>query len=333
MSEVCLGLPLQTLHVACFVCVILYCDDFASDFPLLCRHSTGLLTENIHMATRTKIQKKAVGSKRIASAPVISKLTSIWAAHHEGFDRVVFQFDGPVPARRDVAFVPEIIADASGLVVPMFGAAFLSVTFSDATNHDDLGTVFTAERTTCGLPNVIQVVRSGDFEAVLSFGIGLARRGRIDVFTLSNPSRVVIDIAAAFTTVQTRVFFVDSHRFEIGQEPYTKAVFRSVIPPNVAARSLDWLFAGPTPAELAGGLTFVNSDATGFSNLTISNRVARVRLAGGADSHGSTLTIAAEIFPLLKQFPTVRWVKILDPNGQTQNPTGQSDSIPAGLEP
>jgi hypothetical protein len=153
------------------------------------------------------------------------------------------------------------------------------------------------------------------------------------VFTLTNPSRVVIDITSNFSTVLTRIFFVDTHAFEIGQEPYVRAVLRPVIPPSVGTRSLDWLFAGPTPAELSGGLTFVNSDATGFTNLTIQNRVARVRLAGGTNSHGSTLTIASEIFPLLKQFPTVRWVKIFDPNGQTQNPSGQSDSIPAGLEP
>jgi len=29
----------------------------------------------------------------------------------------------------------------------------------------------------------------------------------------------------------------------------------------------------------------------------------------------------------------VTWVKIYDQNGQTEAPTGQSDSIPAGLEP
>ncbi len=133
--------------------------------------------------------------------------------------------------------------------------------------------------------------------------------------------------------MQPRIFFGDDHRFEIGREPYVRAVLRPVIPPNVGARSLDWLFAGPTPAERAGGLSFVNSDATGFTNLSIRNKVARVRLTGGANSHGSTLTIAAEIFPLLKQFPTVKWVKIYDPNGETQNPSGQSDSIPVGLEP
>ena len=284
------------------------------------------------MATRKMTKRRAVSAKRATASSTTSTLVAIRAAQHVGFDRVVFEFDGPVPANRDVSFVPEIIADPSGNPVPMFGAALLGVTFSSATAHD--ATAFlTPERTTCGLPNVIQVVRSGDFEAVLSFGIGLARQRPFNVFTLTNPSRVVIDITSNFTTVLTRIFFVDSHAFEIGQEPYVRAVLRPVVPPSVGARSLDWLFAGPTPAELSGGLTFVNSDATGFSSLTIQNRVARVRLTGGANSHGSTLTIASEIFPLLKQFPTVRWVKILDPNGDTENPTGQSDSIPAGLEP
>ena len=285
------------------------------------------------MATAKKTSRRATPAKRapaLTSAPILKQIRG---AAHVGFDRVVFEFDGPLPAQRDVSFVPEIIADPSGLPVPIIGKALLSVTFSSANGHDEDGNVFTDERTTLGLPNVIQVVRSGDFEAVLSFGIGLAKRTQFNVFTLTNPSRVVIDVTVPFQTVLTRIFFVDSHHFEIGQPPYVHAVLRPVIPPNVGARSLDWLFAGPTPAERAGGLTFVSSDATGFSSLTVSNQVARVRLTGGADSHGSTLTIANEIFPLLKQFSTVRWVKIYDPNGHTETPTGQSDSIPAGLEP
>ncbi len=275
-------------------------------------------------------KKTAASALTLTAIPILKKIR---AASHVGFDRVVFEFDGPVPAQPDVSFVPEIIADPSGLPVPIIGRALLGVTFSSANGHDEDGNVFTDERTTFGLPNVIQVVRSGDFEAVLSFGIGLARHTQFSVFTLTNPSRVVIDITVPFQTVQAQIFFVDSHRFALGQPPYVQAVLRPVIAPNVGARSLDWLFAGPTPAELAGGLTFVNSDATGFSSLTISNQIARVRLLGGANSHGSTLTIANEIFPLLKQFPTVRWVKIYDPTGHTETPTGQSDSIPAGLEP
>jgi hypothetical protein len=285
------------------------------------------------MATAKKPSRKKAPRKSALALTATPVLKKIRAASHVGFDRVVFEFDGPLPAQRDISFVPEIIADGSGLPVPIIGRALLGISFSSATGHDDNGNVFTDARITMGLPNVIQVVRSGDFEGVLSFGIGLAKREPITVFTLLNPSRVVIDIAVPYQTVQTRIYFVDSHNFQIGQSPYVQSVLRPVIAPNVAARSLDWLFAGPTQAELAGGLTFVNSDATGYSSVTISNQVARVRLTGGADSHGSTLTIANEIMPLLKQFPSVRWVKIYDPNGHTETPTGQSDSIPAGLEP
>jgi hypothetical protein len=285
------------------------------------------------MAARKEPRRKGGAVRSAAASPPISTLVAIRAAQHVGYDRVVFEFDGPVPSEHDVGYVPEILADASGLPVQMFGSAFLSVSFSFSTGHNETD-FLTPERTTCGLPNVIQVVRSGDFEGVLSFGIGLAKQQPFTVFTLTNPSRVVIDIAAKFRTILTEIYFVDSPAFAIGVEPYVRAVLRPVLPPSVARRSLEWLFAGPTPAELSGGLNFVSSDATGFSSITIgSNRVARVRLTGGANSQGSTLTIAAEIFPTLRQFQSVDWVKIYDPNGQTQVPNGQSDSIPAGLEP
>jgi hypothetical protein len=93
------------------------------------------------------------------------------------------------------------------------------------------------------------------------------------------------------------------------------------------------LFAGPTQAELARGLRFVSSGATGFKVLGISDGVARVQLTGAISSGGSTFTIASEIMPTLKQFPSVRWVKIYDRYGHTERPSGHSDSIPASLEP
>ncbi|WP_439657916.1 hypothetical protein ACSHWB_36780 [Lentzea sp. HUAS TT2] len=61
--------------------------------------------------------------------------------------------------------------------------------------------------------------------------------------------------------------------------------------------------------------------------------IARVRLTGGCSSHGSTFSVADEIMPTLKQFSSVRWGKIYDPQGDTERPTGQTDSIPECLEP
>ena len=73
--------------------------------------------------------------------------------------------------------------------------------------------------------------------------------------------------------------------------------------------------------------------ATGFKNLSIRDGVARIQLTGKIGSGGSTFTIANEIMPTLKQFPSVHWVKIYDQFGRTERPTGHSESIPFSLEP
>jgi len=268
------------------------------------------------------------------AAQQTSTLVAIRAAHHPDYDRVVFEFTGPVPAQRDVGYVPELIGDPSGLPVPVAGDAILQVRMAPARGHNDNGNVtYGPTRRTYALPNVIQVVNSGDFEGVLTFGIGLAQRTGVSAFTLTNPSRVVVDIATPFRTVPVDVHFLDLYRFEQGVEPYTRAVSRQVIPPATARGALQRLFAGPTQEEITRRLRFVNSDATGFTGLSIVDGIARVRLTGGCSSHGSTFTVANEIFPTLKQFSSVRWVKIYDPQGRTEEPAGQSDSIPECLEP
>ena len=96
---------------------------------------------------------------------------------------------------------------------------------------------------------------------------------------------------------------------------------------------MDRLFAGPVPAERADGLRLVRSGATGFTDLRISDGIARVQLTGGCDSGGSTVTIAGEIMPMLRQLASVRWVKIYGPAGHTERPNGRVDSIPTCLEP
>ncbi|HEX8866588.1 MAG TPA: hypothetical protein VF821_13115 [Lentzea sp.] len=274
------------------------------------------------------------GTAAPAAAQQTSTLVAIRAANHAGYDRVVFEFTGPVPAQRGVGYVPELIGDPSGLPVPVAGEAILQVRMAPARGHDDNGNVtYGPTRRAYALPNVIQVVNSGDFEGVLTFGIGLAQRTGLTTFTLTNPSRVVVDITTPARTVPVGVHYLDLYRFEQGVEPYTRAVSRQVVPPATARGALQRLFAGPTQEELAQRLRFVNSDATGFTDLSVVDGIARVRLTGGCDSHGSTFTVAGEIFPTLKQFGSVRWVKIYDPQGRTERPTGQSDSIPECLEP
>jgi hypothetical protein len=77
----------------------------------------------------------------------------------------------------------------------------------------------------------------------------------------------------------------------------------------------------------------LRSEATGWADLEIIDRVARVRLTGGCGSRGSTVTIAGEIMPTLRQLAGVDWVKIYGPGGRTASPDGPGDSIPGCLDP
>jgi hypothetical protein len=261
-------------------------------------------------------------------------LTGIRAAHHPGYDRLVFQFRGRLPATRRARYVLRVIADGSGKRVHLAGSAFLRVAFFPAIGHTATGgSSYGPGRRTFALPGLIQVANAGDFEVHLSFGVGVARREPFRLFILRDPSRVVIDLQTPYTTTGVRDYFLDTHRFAHGKPPYTRAVTRPVTRPAVGFGALQRLFAGPTLSERAVGLRFIASKATGFTHLTIGDHVARVQLIGGCNSGASTFTIANEIRPTLRQFPSVRWVKIYDPAGHTERPHGHTDSIPACLEP
>jgi hypothetical protein len=266
------------------------------------------------------------------SAAPPSTLVAVRAAHHPGFDRVVFEFRGGLPATHRVRYVDRLLGDASGLPVRVAGRAVLQASFTGTNAHDAGGSTAPA-RTAFALPNVLTTVRSGDFEAVTTYGIGLARRTPFRLTTATGPARVVVDVRAAFPTVDRAVYFLDRDRFRSGREPFFVPRIRPVRPATPARALLDRLFAGPVAGEHAAGLRLVRSGATGFAGLRIADGIARVRLTGGCDSHGSTATIAGEIMPTLRRLASVDRVKIYDPAGHTERPTGHTDSIPTCLEP
>ena len=136
------------------------------------------------------------------------------------------------------------------------------------------------------------------------------------------------------TSATVTVYFLDQNKYISGPEPYETAVTR----PASSVQSdpltvLTQLFLGPTPAEYALGLRLVASGTTGYSLLTIDGGVARVYLTGTCNSGGATYTIGNLLRKNLKQFATIQYVKVYDQAGATETPTGNSDSIPACLEP
>ncbi len=131
-----------------------------------------------------------------AAQPAVSTLVAIRAAYHPEatprYDRVVFEFSGPVPQIDPPGYVKQLIADGSGLPVLIKGKAIFEMTLRLAQASTATGA--TASTRIYGqLRNVQQIKKVGAFEAVLTYGIGLRHTSQFQVFTLTHPSRVVVD--------------------------------------------------------------------------------------------------------------------------------------------
>ncbi len=118
------------------------------------------------------------------------------------FDRVVVEFQGTFGSWA-VSYVNRVISDPEGKEVKLAGSAFVSVRVQKAT-FDNLFQAgdgiphlkYTGpHRMTAGLANLREIADAGDFEAVIGLGIGVARKSGLRAFRLSDPSRLVIDIA------------------------------------------------------------------------------------------------------------------------------------------
>jgi hypothetical protein len=264
------------------------------------------------------------------------RIVAIRAAHHRGFDRIVFQFNQnrlpPTTITREAGFVIRNGPTGQPYRIPMAGRAVIVVDFYPIVDTDPSASQRRANQA-FALPNILALKYGGWWEGEVWYGIGLAKPMPYHVHRLTNPGRLVIDVSTDFAWTTRRVYFQDHARFAAGTEPYVRSVLRPVPAAYPATGLLDRLFAGPTRAERAAGLRFVSSRATGFRSVSVKDQVARLRLTGGCDSAGSTFTIADQVMPTLRRLPTVSWIKIYDPSGHTEQPTGRSDSIPTCLEP
>jgi hypothetical protein len=126
-----------------------------------------------------------------------STLVAIRAAHHPEttpkYDRVVFEFTDAVPLLR-IEYVNELIGDGSGLPIPIAGRSILLVQFTPARAHTDAGQTTAPAKMKPKLPIVKAIVCSGDFEGVVSYGIGLGKKAYTRILLMDNPNRLVIDL-------------------------------------------------------------------------------------------------------------------------------------------
>ena len=153
------------------------------------------------MATLLALAAQAFGLPPFSTAPKTSsgsgaqaQLSGVDAGCHATFDRFVVRVGSGNPGY-DVRFVNRIVADPSGKPVALLGSKRIKVVIRPARGHTAGGTNLLPSTLTPLCSNLRQVKKAGDFEGVVSFGLGLARRTGFRVFRLTGPTRIVIDVA------------------------------------------------------------------------------------------------------------------------------------------
>lgn len=168
--------------------------------------------------------------------------------------------------------------------------------------------------------------------ALLLLSTPVACRGTLEVGVEKTPTPT--PLATGPAQIEIFVYFTDSNRYATGTPPFEVAVTRYVPPTsNLPEAVLTEFFRGPTEEERAQGLELITSGFTGFSSLRIEDGVAHLYLTGLCASRGATYTIAQPLLANLLQLDEIDFVKIYDSNGETEQPTGPTNSIPFCLEP
>jgi uncharacterized membrane protein YgcG len=137
----------------------------------------------------------SAASQTNAKVVTILELVAVRTAHHPGFDRITFEFKGARPTA-SVRYVSQLTEDGLGKPVHLAGGAAIEVVFDGANAHDEQGTpTVSPRRFSPGLPILKEVAQIGDFEAVVSYGLGVDHRTSFKVLQLSGPSRIAVDIS------------------------------------------------------------------------------------------------------------------------------------------
>ncbi|MGH8982360.1 MAG: AMIN-like domain-containing (lipo)protein [Acidimicrobiia bacterium] len=138
-------------------------------------------------------------SVELAGQAEVMVLSDVRVAGHPCFDRVVFEFRDPGDPGFQVGYVPgPIVMDGSGDPVDVQGSTFLQIRMPSASGFDfETSTpsyTGPTEFTPSDTAQIREVVRTGDFEALLTWVVGLDEVRPFEVSVLHDPTRVVVDV-------------------------------------------------------------------------------------------------------------------------------------------
>ncbi|HVH64709.1 MAG TPA: hypothetical protein VM674_01640 [Candidatus Acidoferrum sp.] len=126
---------------------------------------------------------------------VTGTVTRIQVAHHDGYDRLVIGFAtslGVPSYELHRQATSTFFRDASGQPVTLDGSAGIRVVLRGSDIAEGVPSDLRPQ-----LPEVRELANIGNFERVVSYGVGLTDQACVRAFELSGPSRLVIDVQTA----------------------------------------------------------------------------------------------------------------------------------------
>src|ERR1700674_5045578 len=128
-------------------------------------------------------------------AGTAATVSALRIAHHDGYDRLVIDFatSNTMPQYQlTQQATSHFVRDASGQPVTLDGTAGLRLVLRNADITPGVPNDLKPE-----LPAIREVAQIGNFERVVSYGVGLAAPACFRVLELSGPTRLVIDVQTA----------------------------------------------------------------------------------------------------------------------------------------
>lgn len=131
-----------------------------------------------------------------ASGPAQVTQDDLRVGLHDGYDRIVFEFTSiTLPGYRIEYLSGSAHQCGSGMPVPLAGGAVLSVTLRNTVAHDGSGPTVINLNPTPGFPTLRELRQTCDFEGVVAWAAGIVSQKPFRVTELTNPTRLVIDVA------------------------------------------------------------------------------------------------------------------------------------------
>ncbi|MDY6981704.1 MAG: hypothetical protein SV422_01310 [Pseudomonadota bacterium] len=129
--------------------------------------------------------------RNASTATLVATRTGV----HDGFDRIVFEFDEHVPGYHIEYIDRPVRKCGSGDVTQVAGDGWLEVRMSPAKAHTDEGRpTLTVREHTLNLAVLSELEMTCDFEGIVTWVAGVASPNRYQVRELDNPPRLVVDI-------------------------------------------------------------------------------------------------------------------------------------------